>query len=201
MTTIEHRVSVFFFTHSTLRNKNKGEKKKPLSWYNEIYWAPHLNSRSHPQMPLNRLIQVNPASSYNESYGAPPSLIRNGDRKNASTAMSPWNAADRSSWWRSHVLPSISQLCTGQSATFTHYCPHWGHPGAELWFLVPLIGPEGVASLNIDMKLQLLSGFYHNQSPFYWADSAPASVGRKILCSAAKVPPHKTLKIDLFGCC
>lgn len=30
MTTIEHRVSVFFFTRSTLRNKNKGEKKKAI---------------------------------------------------------------------------------------------------------------------------------------------------------------------------
>lgn len=194
MTTIEHRISVFFFTHSTLRNKNKEKKKKAIELIQRDLLSTTSQFSFSPQMPLNRLIKVNPASSYNESYGAPPSLIRNGDRKNASTAMSPWNAADRSSWWRSHVLPSISQLCTGQSATFTHYCPHWGHPGAKLWFLVPLIGPEGVASLNIDMKLQLLSGFYHNQSPFYWADSAPASVGRKILCSAAKVPLTKPLK-------
>lgn len=194
MTTIEHRISVFFFTRSTLRNKNKGEKKKAVELIQRDLLSTTSQFSFSPQMPLNRLIKVNPASSYNKSYGAPPSLIRNGDRKNASTAMSPWNAADRSSWWRSHVLPSISQLCTGQSATFTHYCPHWGHPGAKLWFLVSLIGPEGVASLNIDMKLQLLSGFYHNQSPFYWADSAPASVGRKILCSAAKVPLTKPLK-------
>lgn len=132
MTTIEHRVSVFFFTRSTLRNKNKGEKKKAVELIQRDLLSTTSQFSFSPQMPLNRLIKVNPASSYNESYGAPPSLIRNGDRKNASTAMSPWNAADRSSWWRSHVLPSILQLCTGQSATFTHYCPHWGHPGAEL---------------------------------------------------------------------
>lgn len=148
MTTIEHRISVFFFTHSTLRNKNKGKKKKAVELIQRDLLSTTSQFSFSSQMPLNRLIKVNPASSYNKSYGAPPSLIRNGDRKNASTAMSPWNAADRSSWWRSHILPSISQLCTGAECNVHTLLPPLGSPRSKAVIFGPSYRPRGCGELK-----------------------------------------------------
>lgn len=51
MTTIEHRVSVFFFTRSTLRNKNKGEKKKAVELIQRDLLSTSQFSFSPPNAP------------------------------------------------------------------------------------------------------------------------------------------------------
>ena len=136
----------------------------------------------------NKSIRVQLMSSYHKEYGVPTSLICHGDEKNASNAVGPWKAADVGDLTFPHPYHSSA---LGQRATFAHYRPGWGHPGAKPCFLLPLIAPQGAASLNIDMKLQLLSGSNHSQSPFYWVDSVPALAGRKTLCSACgESPPH-----------